>query len=113
MIFSRTEAKSAVYSKLARWYNQLTVFRLISYNTIFGALYTHCSRILNFFKDRSTNASVENYKAKLRAFLTCLRGVCENTFFLLRYAKIFEYKTISTVTINYSYVYNSKITFLC
>ncbi|WP_367998021.1 transposase, partial [Butyricimonas virosa] len=47
------------------------------------------TRILNFFNNRSTNASAESFNAKLKAFRAQFRGVLDIKFFLFRVAKIF------------------------
>ncbi|WP_206611029.1 transposase [Mariniphaga sediminis] len=48
----------------------------------------HYREILNFFENRSTNASAESFNAKLKAFRATLRGVCDVKFFLFRVANI-------------------------
>ncbi|MGE5393775.1 MAG: transposase, partial [Candidatus Saccharibacteria bacterium] len=45
--------------------------------------------ILNFFDNRSTNASAESFNAKIKAFRSGLRGVRDVNFFLYRLAKIY------------------------
>ncbi len=89
MIFSKTKEKSIAYTKLARWYNQVTESGFKSFNTISATIYTHYREILNFFDNRSTNASAESFNAKLKAFRSALRGVTDITFFLYRVAKIY------------------------
>ncbi|MCI7293191.1 MAG: transposase, partial [Butyricimonas virosa] len=49
----------------------------------------HSTRILNFFNNRSTNASAEAFNAKLKDFRAQFRGVLDIKFFLFRVAKIF------------------------
>ncbi|WP_367187091.1 transposase [Mucilaginibacter sp.] len=44
---------------------------------------------LNFFNNRSTNASAESFNAKIKAFRATSRGVRDTTFFLFRLAKIY------------------------
>ena len=44
---------------------------------------------INFFDNRSTNASAESFNAKLKAFRANLRGVADIEFFLFRVAKIY------------------------
>src|SRR5690554_3197816 len=59
LIFSKTKDKAVAYTKLAHWYNQVTESRYKSFNTISATIYTHYREILNFFNNRSTNASAE------------------------------------------------------
>ena len=48
-----------------------------------------CSIILNYFVNRSTNASVESLNAKIKDFRAQLRGVIDKKFFIFRLVKIF------------------------
>jgi transposase len=89
LIFSKTEDKGVAYTKLARWYNDVTDSGFKSFNTISATIYSHYKNILNFFENRSTNASAESFNAKLKAFRTVLRGVRDVNFFLFRVAKIY------------------------
>ena len=89
LIFSKTKEKAVAYTKLAKWYNKVTESEFKSFNTISATIYTHYREILNFFDNRSTNASAESFNAKLKNFRSSLRGVCDITFFLFRLAKIY------------------------
>ena len=50
LIFSKTKDKKAAYTKLARWYNDVTESGFKSFNTISASIYTHYIEILNFFE---------------------------------------------------------------
>ena len=89
MVFSHTKDKRVAYTKLARWFNDVTDTDLKSFNTISATVYSHYPEILNFFNNRSTNASAESFNAKLKAFRSILRGVNDTSFFLFRVAKIY------------------------
>jgi transposase len=89
MIFSQTQIKGVAYTKLARWFNDVTESEFKSFNTISATIYTHYQNILNFFDNRSTNASAESFNAKLKAFRACQRGVTDMAFFLFRVSKIY------------------------
>jgi transposase len=89
LIYSKTKEKGVAYTKLARWYNDVTESEFKSFNTISATIYTHYKEILNFFDNRSTNASAESFNAKLKAFRTSLRGVRDINFFLFRVSKIY------------------------
>lgn len=89
MIFNTTKDKGVAYTKLARWYNDVTDSGFKSFNTISATIYTHYPNILNYFDNRSTNASAESFNAKIKAFRTNLRGVRDVNFFLFRVAKIY------------------------
>ena len=49
----------------------------------------HYKNILNYFDNRSTNASAESFNAKIKAFRTQFRGVRNIEFFLFRLTNIF------------------------
>ena len=89
MIFSKNSTKEAARLSLARWYNDVAEADFKSFNTISATIYEHHDEILNFFINRSTNASAESFNAKIKAFRASLRGVTDMKFFLFRVAKIF------------------------
>lgn len=89
MIFSKTKVKGVAYTKLAKWFNNVTDAGFKSFNTISATVYAHYPEILNFFDNRSTNASAESFNAKIKAFRATLRGVTDTTFFMFRLATIY------------------------
>jgi transposase len=88
MIFSKNTIKDAARLSLARWYNQVNDSGFKSFNTISATIYEHYDEILNFFINRSTNASAESFNAKIKAFRTSLRGVSDMKFFLFRLSSV-------------------------
>jgi transposase len=88
MIFSKNSIKDAARLSLARWYNQVAEAEFKSFNTIAATVYEHYEEILNFFNNRSTNASAESFNAKIKSFRASLRGVNDVNFFLFRVANI-------------------------
>ena len=90
MIYSKNVEKGVAYTKLARWYNNVAEAEFKSFNTIAATIYTHYPEILNFFDQRSTNASAESFNAKLKAFRATQRGVNDMSFFMFRVAKIYS-----------------------
>ena len=89
MIFSKNSSKDAARLSLAKWYNQVTDSEFKSFSTISATIYEHYDEILNFFINRSTNASAESFNAKIKAFRALLRGVTDMKFFLFRLSKIY------------------------
>jgi transposase len=89
MIFSKNTIKDAARLSLARWYNQVAESDFKSFNTIAATVYEHYDEILNFFINRSTNASAESFNAKIKAFRASLRGVTDIKFFLFRLSNIY------------------------
>lgn len=89
MIYSHTSYKEIAYTKLAHWYKDVEEAGFVSFNTIANTIQSHYKEILNFFNNRSTNASAESFNAKIKAFRTQFRGVTDNNFFLFRLVKIY------------------------
>ena len=89
MIFSNNKDKRVAYTKMAKWFNEVTDAGFKSFNTISATFYSHYPEILNFFDNRSTNASAESFNAKLKAFRSTQRGVVDIDFFIYRVAKIY------------------------
>ena len=89
MIFSKNTIKDAARLSLARWYNKVEESGFKSFNVIAATLYEHYDEVLNFFKNRSTNAFAESFNAKLKAFRSALRGVSDIKFFLFRLCKLY------------------------
>ncbi|QZE13570.1 transposase [Halosquirtibacter laminarini] len=57
MIFSQTQEKSIAYTKLARGFNEVEISGFTTYSKNSNTIYSHYSEIVNFFDNRSTNAS--------------------------------------------------------
>jgi hypothetical protein len=74
------------YPDLRHAYSLTHSLRMI-YNK--ATIYEHYDEILNFFVNRSTNASAESFNAKIKAFGASLKGVVDIKFFLFRLAKIY------------------------
>ena len=89
MIFSKNSIKDAARLSLAKGYNQVADAEFKSFNTIAATIYEHYEEILNFFINRSTNASAESFNAKIKEFRAKLRGVADVDFFLFRLTKIY------------------------
>ena len=60
-----------------------------SFNTISRTIENHYQTILNYFDNRSTNASAESFNAKIKAFRAQFRGVRNVEFFLFRLTNIY------------------------
>ena len=90
MIYAKNTVKDAARLSLARWYNKVGESGFKSFNTIAGTIYEHYDEILNFFVNRSTNASAESFNAKIKAFRASLRGVIDIKFFLFILTKIYD-----------------------
>jgi transposase len=88
-IFQKTRDKGVAFTKLAKWYDSVEKYNFKSFNTVARSIEAHYLTILNYFNNRSTNASAESFNAKIKAFRASFRGVRNISFFLFRLANIY------------------------
>jgi transposase len=88
-IFNSTKDKGVAFTKLAQWYDKVEKAGFKSFNTVSKSIQDHYLTILNYFNNRSTNASAESFNAKIKAFRSSFRGVKNVSFFLFRLANIY------------------------
>lgn len=88
-IFNNTKDKTSALVRLAKWDEKVRQAAFKSFNTIARTMSIHYQNILNYFDNRSTNASAESYNAKIKAFRAQFRGVRNIEFFLFRLTSIF------------------------
>lgn len=88
-IFSESRSIEVAYTKLAHWYRKVEESGYKAFNTVARSITLNYRSILNYFINRSTNASAESFNAKIKAFRSQFRGVKNIEFFLYRLTKIF------------------------
>ena len=88
-IFENTKDKIYAYTRLARWHEEIKNSGFKSFNTISRTIMIHYKTILNYFDNRSTNASAESFNAKIKAFRYQFRGVRNVEYFLFRLTNIY------------------------
>jgi transposase len=88
-IFTICNSKQVAFKRLALWYNHVEESGIEAFKTVARSVQQHYHSILNFFDNRSTNASAESFNAKIKAFRATSRGVRDTTFFLFRLANIY------------------------
>ena len=88
-IFNNTKDKTSGLIRLAKWDEKVRQAKFKSFNTIARTMSIHYINILNYFDNRSTNASAESFNAKIKAFRAQFRGVKNIEFFLFRLTQIF------------------------
>jgi transposase len=88
-IFNNTKDKTSALIRLAKWDEKVRQAAFKSFNTIARTMSIHYKNILNYFDNRSTNASAESFNAKIKAFRAQFRGVKNVEFFLFRLITIF------------------------
>lgn len=88
-IYTTTTDKIYAYTRLAKWHEKVEQAGFKAFNTISKTIMNHYKRILNYFDNRSTNASAESFNAKIKAFRQNYRGVKDVNFFLFRLANLY------------------------
>lgn len=88
-IYQTSKLKGVAFTRLAKWYDKVEKAGFKSFSTVARTIQNHYLSILNFFDNRSTNASAESFNAKIKAFRSQFRGVRNVEFFLFRLANIY------------------------
>lgn len=76
-------------NKLDKWYKKIKEENIDSFAIAVETIHLYETTILNYFINRSTNASAESFNAKLKGFRNAVRGVTDNKFFIFRIAKLY------------------------
>lgn len=92
-IYENSETKNQAKEALDKWYAKVEEKEFNSFTTTSEYIKTKEETILNYFPNRSTNASAESFNAKLKGFRSLVRGVRDKTFFLFRVAKLYGYSS--------------------
>lgn len=82
-------SKQIAYTKLAHWFREVEKSGFKAFNIVVNSISLNYQSILNYFDNRSTNASAESFNAKIKAFRMQFRGVRNVEFFLFRLTQIF------------------------
>ena len=88
-VYENTDNKTYALSRLAKWHEEVRQANFKTFNTISKTIELNYRDILNYFDNRSTNASAESFNAKIKGFRTQLRGVRKVDFFMFRLQKLF------------------------
>ncbi|WP_293685462.1 MULTISPECIES: transposase [unclassified Spirosoma] len=88
-IFENTTDKLYGLARLAKWHEKVRQAGFKAFNTVARSIQNHYETILNYFDNRSTNASAESFNAKIKAFRSQLRGVRSVEFFLYRLTQLY------------------------
>jgi transposase len=81
--------KKEARDKLQDWYKKVESEGIESFLVAAHSIRLHEDTILNYFNNRSTNASAESFNAKLKGFRALVRGVRDVKFFLFRVSKLY------------------------
>jgi transposase len=88
-VYNNCKDKGVAMTKLAKWYNEVELSNFKSFRIVMNTISLNYQEILNYFDNRSTNASAESFNAKIKAFRAQLRGVRNKEFFLFRLTQIY------------------------
>lgn len=88
-VYDKTKDKLYGLTRLAKWHEKVRQSGFKAFNTVARSMQHHYQTIVNFFDNRSTNASAESFNAKIKAFRSQFRGVRSIEFFLFRLTKIY------------------------
>ncbi len=81
--------KQTAKESLQKWYEKIEQENIEPLIVVAGSIKAYEDTILNYFNNRSTNASAESFNAKLKGFRALVRGVRDIKFFLFRVAKLY------------------------
>mgnify|MGYP001565724771 CR=1 FL=1 len=81
--------KEQAKEHLQQWYQKVEEEGIESFIVAAQSVHAHEETILNYFNNRSTNASAESFNAKLKGFRALVRGVRDMKFFLFRVGKLY------------------------
>ena len=84
-----TTCKTKAEQQLNEWFEKTTELKLEQFYTATNCIKYNKENILNFFDNRSTNASAESFNSKIKLFRANLRGVTDLNFFLFRMQHLF------------------------
>lgn len=82
---TRDEAKK----NFNKWHKKIEEKNIEQFFSVSESIRLHETTILNYFINRSTNASAESFNAKLKGFRAVVRGVRDRKFHLFRVAKLY------------------------
>ena len=88
--YENSRSISEAKEKFDNWYQKVEEKTIDSFTVAAESIRLHETTILNYFINRSTNASAESFNAKLKNFRTVVRGVRDKKFHLFRVAKLYS-----------------------
>jgi len=84
-IYNLKIKKEIALTKFAHWYNKVDKLNCKFFKSVIQTIQNNYRDIVNYFDNRSTNASA----AKIKAFRSQFRGIRDIPFFIFRLAKLF------------------------
>lgn len=87
--YENSDSVQDAKQKLEIWYKKVEEEKEETFYLPAETIRLHEMTILNYFLNRSTNASAESFNAKVKGFRSLVRGVRDKKFFLFRIAKLY------------------------
>jgi transposase len=81
--------KESAQQDLQNWYQKVEAKKIAPFLVAAHSIQAHEDTVLNYFNNRSTNASAESFNAKLKGFRALVRGVRDIKFFLFRVGRLY------------------------
>lgn len=88
--YEHSHCKEEAVESFQQWYTKVEEKQIEAFLVVADSIRLHQATILNYFINRSTNASAESFNAKLKGFRAVVRGVRDKRFFLFRIAKLYS-----------------------
>lgn len=85
----RNTDRSTAENQLDRWIDETHRYDHENFKSAAESIRWHRDTILNFFDNRSTNASAESFNARIKLFRANQKGVRDTKFFLFRLTKLY------------------------
>lgn len=83
-IFEHADTRKDAKVRFAGWMAKVSTSAIPTLISSANTVNNNLAKILNYFPDRSTNASAESFNAKLKGFRSMVRGIRDIKFFLFR-----------------------------
>ena len=88
-IFKRKLTMEQAKERLHEWYKDVNACTLREIKAARECIRSRENEVLNYFINRSTNASAESLNSKLKGFKAQLHGIADIPFFMYRICTIF------------------------
>ena len=88
-IFNAKISPTKALGRMNRWYERVMELGNNNFRSVIKTFKNHAPTILNYFRQRSTNASAEAFNSKVKIFRSQMRGVRDRDFFIFRLVKLY------------------------
>ena len=88
-IFNRKTSRTKALRSLNKWYEKVSALCNNNFRSVIKTFKRHAPTIINYFKNRATNASAEAFNSKVKIFRSQMRGVRDRDFFIFRLVKLY------------------------